>query len=116
MKLWALLVAAFLPRRPAPGLLGDDVEVDRRRPRTLVEDFIKDARPYESALPAGVEPAAEVLQHFPETSFERCPELEAFTEKIRAASTSAEMLAHLAGSPGRRVLAVCDRRLTVLPR
>ena len=96
MRNWALVaLAAFLPRRPAPGLLGDDVEVDRRRPRTLVEDFIKDARPYESALPAGVEPAAEVLQHFPETSFERCPELEAFTEKIRAASTSPEMLAHL---------------------
>lgn len=41
MKNWALVaLAAFLPRRPAPGLLGDDVEVDRRRPRTLVEDFI----------------------------------------------------------------------------
>jgi len=92
MKNWALVaLAAFLPRRPAPGLLGDDVEVDRRRPRTLVEDFIKDARPYESALPNGVEPAAEVLQHFPETSFERCPELEAFTEKIRAASTSCRL-------------------------
>ena len=103
MKNWALVaLAAFLPRRPAPGLLGDDVEVDRRRPRTLVEDFIKDARPYESALPAGVEPAAEVLQHFPETSFERCPELEAFTEKIRAASTSPEMLSHLDKTePGR---------------
>ena len=97
MKNWALVaLAAFLPRRPAPGLLGDDVEVDRRRPRTLVEDFIKDARPYESALPNGVEPAAEVLQHFPETSFEQ--------------------ILILAGSPGRRVLAACDRRLTVLPR
>ena len=100
MKNWALVaLAAFLPRRPAPGLLGDDVEVDRRRPRTLVEDFIKDARPYESALPNGVEPAAEVLQHFPETSFERCPELEAFTAKIRAASTSDEMLAPVWNQP-----------------
>ncbi len=103
MKNWAIVaLAAFLPRRPAPGLLGDDVEVDRRRPRTLVEDFIRDARPYESALPAGVEPASEVLQHFPETSFEQCPQMEAFTEKIRAASTSPEMLAHLDKTePGR---------------
>ena len=45
MKNWALVaLAAFLPRRPAPGLLGDDVEVDRRRPRTLVEDFIEEFR------------------------------------------------------------------------
>ena len=100
MRNWALLVAAFLPRRPAPGLLGDDVEVDRRRPRTLVEDFIKDARPYESALPAGVEPAAEGLQHFPETSFEQCPQMEAFTAKIRQVSTTLDKVYDAGGWKG----------------
>ena len=48
MKNWALVaLAAFLPRRPAPGLLGDDVEVDRRRPRTLVERIWLDRSPLE---------------------------------------------------------------------
>ena len=60
-----LLVAlATLRGVPAPQMATEqDLDIDRRRPRTLVEDFIKDARPYESALPDGVEPAAEVLQH-----------------------------------------------------
>ena len=95
MKLWALLVAACLPRRPAPGLLGDDVEVDRRRPRTLVEDFIKDARPYESALPDGVEPATEVLQHFPANSYEKCPDLEAYSRTVREAATGPAVMQYL---------------------
>ena len=72
-----------------------ELDIDRRRPRTLVEDFIKDARPYESALPDGVEPAAEVLQHFPANSYEKCPDLEAYSRTVREAATGPAVMQYL---------------------
>ena len=67
------LLGLASPGVPAPQMATEqDLDIDRRRPRTLVEDFIKDARPYEGSLPPGVAPAPEVLQHFPANSYEKC--------------------------------------------
>ncbi len=121
----SLLVALTTLRGvPAPQMATEqDLDIDRRRswlcgnqrpssrwscgddvapkfdfhtgPRTLVEDFIKDARPYESALPDGVEPAAEVLQHFPANSYEKCPDLEAYSRTVREAATGPAVMQYL---------------------
>ena len=91
-----LLALATLRGVPAPQMATEqDLDIDRRRPRTLVEDFIKDARPYESALPHGVEPAAEVLQHFPANSYEKCPDLEAYSRTVREAATGPAVMQYL---------------------
>ena len=80
----AAFFLALLRGVPAPPFSGQDLDAERRRPRTRVVDFIEGARPWEDATP-GVQPDPERLGPYPADSYRSCPEFFDITAKWREA-------------------------------